>query len=68
MEKKIKKIPPRSRDKVRPPKPSKPAREDKGPSWFQVQWKKMGSIFENGFDGVLGEIYDEMGENNEGKQ
>lgn len=68
VEKKIKKIPPRSRDRVKPAKAAKPVKEDKGPSWFQVQWKKMGSIFENGFDGVLGEIYDEMGENNEGKQ
>ena len=68
VEKKIKKIPPRSRDKVKQPRPPKQPKEDKGPNWFQVQWKKVGTIFENGFDGVLGEIYDEMGNNNEGNQ
>ena len=62
---KIVKTPGRSRGQ-KAPKVQKPAKE--GPSGLQVLWKKVGTIFENGFDGVLGGLYDEMGNNNEGKE
>lgn len=62
---KIVKTPGRSQ-RQKPQKPPKPVKE--GPNGLQVLWKKVGTIFENGFDGVLGGLYDEMGNNNEGKE
>ena len=71
VEKKIKKVSQRRREE-KPEKPRKEPRKEpeanQKPGWFQVQWKKMGNLFENGFDGVLGGFYDEMGDNKNGEQ
>ncbi|MBR5905635.1 MAG: cell division protein FtsA [Bacteroidales bacterium] len=61
VEKKIKKIQPRKTEKV---KPVKPPKESKPP----IIWTKIGKIFNEGFDGLFGDIYDEMGDNKEGEQ
>lgn len=60
VETKIKKIPPRKQDKVKPQKPAKqPKPQESKPS---VTWiKKISKVFNDGFDGLFGEIYDEMG-------
>ena len=60
METKIKKIPPRKQDKVKPQKPAKqPKPQESKPS---VTWiKRISKVFNDGFDGLFGEIYDEMG-------
>ena len=61
VEQKIKKIQPRKQEKV---KPVKPPKEPKQP----VIWTKINKIFNEGFDGLFGDIYDEMGDNKEGGQ
>ena len=56
-------------------KAQRPGREDKKdgnkqndkPNGIKVIWNKMGELFEKGFDGVLGGLYDDMGNNNEEK-
>ncbi|MBR5042010.1 MAG: cell division protein FtsA [Bacteroidales bacterium] len=58
-----------SNGKKRTPKPKAP-KNDK-PSGFKIFWtnveKKVGSVFEKGFEGTLAGLYDDMGNNNEEK-
>ena len=57
---------PRQAKQPKPQKPPKnPAPQKEG--GLQVLWKKVGDMFSNGFDGVLGGLYDEMGNNSEEK-
>ena len=54
---------PRRQRPAKTAKPAKPAREPRE-GGLQVLWKKIGSALETGFDGVLGNLYDDMGNTN----
>ena len=66
VEEKIKKIQPRKQREPKPvkPKPVKNPSEDK----LNIIWKKVTGLFSDSFENTLGELYDDMGNNNEGRQ
>lgn len=66
VEEKIKKIPPRKQREPKPAKvkPAKNPSEDK----LNIIWKKVTGLFSDSFENTLGELYDDMGNNNEGGQ
>lgn len=53
--------------RTRTPRQPRPQREPKT-GGLHILWKKIGNALENGFDGVLGNLYDDMGKNNEEEQ
>ena len=58
---------PRKRRKEQPAKPQKPQKEPSEGA-LNIIWKKVSDIFNTSFDNTLGELYDDMGKNNEGRQ
>ena len=57
---KIVKEPAKTRKKDKKPKPER-NKESKGDGLFHVLWTKVGNVLSDGFDDVLGNLYDDMG-------